>query len=133
MKKIFALILVLCLCAGLCACVSMDKFEDNLGSSYKRTTLSDDDLEDYAELLDIDVDDYDVKSAIQATHSKKKTTVVIIECGSQSKAKKLANDAEDIVDYLERAYGSSYSFGIETKGRFVLFGEKTAIDDALGE
>lgn len=130
MKKLIAMLLMLCLGIGLCACASMDNFEDNLEGKYAITLLDDDDLEDYADLLDLDVDDYNIKSAIEATHKKKYTSVVIIECGSSAKASKLAEDAEDIVDILE-AYYRGYTFDCTKKGRFVLFGEVDAIDDAL--
>lgn len=133
MKKIVAFLLVVCLCIGLCACASMDTFKDNLGSDYRKTELDDDDLEAYEEMLDIDADDYDVKSAIQAVHKKKGTTVVIIECGSNAKANELSDDAEDIIDFLKKSYSSSYSFGISVEGRFVLLGEESAIEDALDE
>lgn len=133
MKKIVAFLLAVCLCVGLCACASMDSFKDNLGDNYKKTILDEDDLEGYAELLGLDADDYKIKSALEATHKKKGTGVVIIECGSAELAEELADDAEDMVEYLTKSYGSAYTFGHAIKGRFVLFGEENAIDDALGE
>ena len=38
-----------------------------------------------------------------------------------------------MVEYLTKSYSSAYTFGHAIKGRFVLFGEENAIDDALGE
>lgn len=132
MKRIFALILVVCISVGLCACsASMDDFKSNLGDDYKIITLSDRDLDDYADLLYLDVSDYGVKSAIEAKHKQKSTSVVIIECGSSSQAEQLSKDADDIVFLLEYTYGSRYSFDIKCEDSFVLFGESTAINDAL--
>lgn len=132
MKKVLALLLTLCLCVTLSACATMETFESNLGDKYSKTILDDDDLEDYADLLDIEVDDYSIKSAIEAKHKTKYTSVVIIQCANNTKAKKLANDAEDIIGMLENTFSSAYSFDIVVKSSFVLFGESTAIDDALG-
>lgn len=133
MKKALAVLLVVCICATMFACASMSSFKDNLGSDYKKTTLTDSDIEDYADLLGLDMDEYKIRSAIEAKHKTKYTSVVIIECGSSGKAKSLAKDADEIVDLLKLTYGSKYSFGIETKGCFVLFGETSAIKDALGK
>ena len=132
MKRILAMVLALCLCIGLCACgMSMDKLKDNLGSSYKKVRLDDEDLEAYADLLGLDVDDYDIESAIQATHKKKGIGVVIIECGSKKEAEELADDGEGMVDYLSEYYGTNYSFDMVVKGKFILCGEERAIKAAL--
>ena len=131
MKKFISITLVCVLLLSLCACTSMDKFKDNLGRDYKKTKLSDDDIECYADLLDLDISDYKIDSAIEARHRDDGISVLIFECGSRRLAKKLAKDAEDIIDILEDTYGSSYTFAIETKSNFVLIGEENAIDDAL--
>ena len=133
MKKVLVFLLVLAMCLGLCSCMSMDDIEDNLGSSYKKESIDEDDLEEYAELLNIDVEDYEVESAMMATHKKKGTGVMIIECGSASLAEELSEDGDGMLDILEYTYGSKYTFKIEVEGNFVLFGEKSAIKDALGE
>ena len=133
MKKLIVMLLALCICLGLCACASMDKFEENLGSKYKIEKLDDDDLEDYAELLDLDVDDYNVIDAMEATHKKSGIGVMILECGSASDAEELAEDGEVMVELLESYYSSKYSFDSVAEGRFVLIGEEDAIEDALGK
>ena len=133
MKKVLAIILVLCMCISLCACVSMDKFEKNLEDDYKISKMRDSDLETYEKLLDLDADDYDLETVKTATHKKSGIGVYIFECGSAAKAKQLAEDAEDMVDILESTYASKYSFDMVVKGRFVLVGEEDAIEDALGK
>ena len=133
MKKVLALLLTLCLCVTLSACTTMETFESNLGDEYSKTIMDDNDLEVYADLLDLEVDDYSIKSAIEAEHKTKYISVVIIQCANNSKARKLANDAEDIIDMLENTFGSSYSFDLVVKNSFVLVGETNAIGDALGK
>lgn len=134
MKKILAMLLLLCLCLSLTACgVSMDKFEDNLSDDYDIESIDDDDLEEYAELLDLDMDDYEIEDAIEATHEKTGKGVMIIECGSKKAAEELGDDAEGMVKLLKAYYGSGYSFDLVVEGKFVLIGEEDAIEDALGK
>ena len=133
MKKILVFLLLLCLCLGLCACTSMDKMTSNLRPNYEIETMSDQDLEDYAILLALDLDDYNIVSAIQATHKTRGTGVVIVECDSKNDAAKLAKDAADIVEMLEYAYGTAYTFDVKTDGCFALFGETAAITTATGK
>ena len=133
MKKLLAILLVLCMCIGLAACAKMEDFEDNLGRDYEIENLSDDDMEYFAEYMDVDVDDFDVQDAIEATNEDTGVGVVIIECGSKKLAEELADEAGAIVKLLELSYSSKYSFDVETKGAFVLIGEEDAIADALGD
>ena len=68
MKKIIALLLLICTFAlCLVSCASMDKYEDNLDKNYDVEKIKKSEIDDLAEMLDLDMDDYDIDSAIKAS------------------------------------------------------------------
>ena len=119
---------------SLVSCIkTMDDFVDNLGKEYETDNLTSKEFEEYAEGFGLDPDDYDVEDMVIATNKKTACSVVIIECGSWKDAKRLVGDSDDIIDELEEAYSSKYTFEAVNKGRFVFIGESDAIDDAIDD
>ena len=128
MKKIIALLLLICTFAlCLVSCASLDKYEDNLGKDYEIGKIKKAGINELADELDLDADDYDIESALMAEHKDKDYELYIFECKSSSKAKKFAKDIEDAFD----EYPSDLD--VVQKGKFVLAGSKDAIEDALGK
>ncbi len=132
MKKILVLSAILALAVSFSACRSMDYYEENLeDNGYDIDNLSNSELEEFADLFDLDPDDYKAKDSFLATHENTGVSVFVVECGSVKYAKELVEDADDIMVFLEESYSAQYSFDIINKGRFVFIGEEGAIDDAL--
>ena len=131
MKKIIALLLLICTFAlCLVSCASMDKYEDNLDKNYDVEKIKKSEIDDLAEMLDLDMDDYDIEEALMAESKKGDDGVYIFECKSSSKAKKLAKDVEDALDEV-KSYISDME--VTKKGKFVLIGTEDGIEDALGK
>ena len=134
MKKFVAILLVACLALSLCACASVDKFKERLSAaSYIIQTNVAKDMEEAAEDYDCNIDDYEIQSAFCATHQFKGTSVYVVECGSRACAKDLCDDLQPLVVDLIDEYDGYYSFTATTKGKIVLIGEVTAVNDALGK
>ena len=124
MKKVFLMSLCLLL-AMLClvSCASLKSYEKNLGSNYDVYELDEDDIEDYGDNYDLDIDDYKIKKGIEAEHEDKGYSVLILQCGSSKKAEELENDLKKKTKYYE----------IERDGKFVLIGSEKAVKKALGK
>ncbi len=126
MKKILALMLMLCMTA-LCfvSCASISKFEDKLeDADYEVEVIDDeDDIEAMFETLDLDYDDYKVKEILTAANEDFES-VSIIKCG-MFKAGKLAKDIEEFFEESELD-----EMKVEKKGSCVLIGSKKAIKAA---
>lgn len=128
-----SIVCILMLALSLVACASMAKFEKNLGSDYKIKTYTDTEIKALAITFNLNPDDYGLKAVKEATNKETGCSVMIFECKSSSAAKKLVADSTDIVKMLESLYPSNYSFDAVKKGKFVLIGETTAINGALGK
>ena len=140
MKKIISLILIaatlLLLCVTLASCASLESYKDTLKEEGYKVKIYDDedDIEDWADAYDVDADDYDVKQILDATHKKKGYWLVIVECGSSSKAEDLLDDLDDVIEYGEESFElMGWDFVAETNGNFVFFGEERAVEAALGK
>ena len=134
MKKILALILaLLTLVVCLTSCGKMEDFTKKLGSDYEVDTFTQKEIEYISEIFELDSKEYEVEEMIQATHEDTGCSVFIIKCGSAGKAKKLVENSGNIIKYLKYYYSSSYTFDSVRKGKFVLIGETSAINDALGK
>ena len=140
MKKFIALFLmlacVLTLTLSFTSCASIDKFTYNLGDDYAIFVYTaDDEIELlFEEIFDskFDKNDYGVKKVIEAEDGRY-DWVVIFECKSFISAKKFAKDIEN--DYIKEIEDASieYDGEVQRKGKYVLFGNKSAVNDALGE
>ena len=114
---------------------TMSEFLSNLGNSYSTREYSDpDEIQSIIAYYGVDLDpsDYGATVGITATNMNTYCMVVIIECDSASSASALKVDCAAIVECLENSYSSSYSFDAVVAGNFVLVGEVSAINDALG-
>ena len=133
MRKFIASLLLATLCVGLCACSQMSDVESKLHDNYKLETLTTYDLESLAEPLEMDIDDYRIFKAVQATHRDHGYSVVILECDSTETAMHLEDDLfhSVIVDVLESLYSSSYSFLVNRYETFVMVGERRAVVDVF--
>ena len=80
----------------------------------------------------LDASKYGTTMAISATNKSTYCMVVIIECSSEQNASVLKSDSALVVSYLEYYYSSSYTFDAKLAGKYVLIGEVSAINDALG-
>ena len=113
----------------------MSELLSNLGNSYSTREYSDpDEIQSIIAYYgaDLDPSDYGATVGITATNVNSYCMVVIIECDSASSASALKVDCAPIIQYLENSYSSSYSFDAVVAGNFVLVGEVSAINDALG-
>ena len=130
MKRIVILCLLACICCSLCACSKIDKLEDALMEDYDVDTLSRSEITDMEELFDISRSRYDIESVLSATHERRETSAMVIECHSRRDAKRLADDAEDdVLPYLRRIYSTKYSFSIARRGRIVIIGERETVKE----
>ena len=134
MKRIFSLAIVVCMSIFcLASCASMENFKKNLEKDYDIIETADyADIDDLADEMYLeDIDDYDVKKVMFATHEDNGRMIYIIECGSNAKADKLLKDMDDAIEEIDNYY--SFKVDAVVKGSFVLAGAKSAIEDALGE
>ena len=139
MKKVLAILLLLSLCLGLCACggekelpPSMENYQKRLGSKYEITQLSKGELSTaYAAELKLNVGDYEVKSAFKAIHKDDADkVVVVVECSSADLALKLQDDLAANMDALREKYGDS--FIVSLTDVYVVCGPKAAVSDTTG-
>ena len=126
MKRIIALILMLTLAVFcLASCTNISKYEDKLeDEDYETDTIKEKEVKAMLKQFKLDIDDYKIKEAIEAMNEDG-DEVTIFQCGSAGKAKSLAED-------LEKAFKKNDIDGIkiDTKGKFVFVGDKSAIKDA---
>ena len=123
MKKFFltslCLLLVMLSFTSCAAFKTLKTYEKNLGSNYDIEQLDKDDIEDLADVLDLDADDYKLKKGFEASHETKSQYVFVLQCASTKGAKDLAEDL------------SGNSLKVTREGRFVLIGNKDAVNKAL--
>ena len=134
MKRFLCLItLIALLVTSLTSCDkrSIDdykaKFQDHTFTHYKNP----DEINDMARDLHLNAEEYKVREVLYA-HSGNSGVpigVVIIECGSKSKAEDLgARDAYVILDYLKTLYSTNmYPMTVSVDGKFVLIGTQKTI------
>ena len=133
MKRIFSLAIVVCMSIFcLASCASMESFEKNLKKDYDIEIADLEAIEDLADEMDLDFDDYDVTEAMFGRHEDNGRIIYIIKCGSNAKAKKLLDDMDDTIKELDEYY-LSFKVDAVVNGSFVLAGAESAIEDALGE
>ena len=129
-KRILAtMVLVIMLALSLTSCASLDSYKRNLGDDYETELLSTKEIEELADELDIDADDYGIVDIMSAEEKDSGYYAYFIECGSASEAEDLAKDLEDYVEILDDYY--SFKIKAEVDGKFVLVGNASAIDKAL--
>ena len=133
-KKIVCLITLVATiltCFTSCKNASIDGYKSQLDDHQFSSFRNQDEINDLARAVHLEASDYKVKEILYA-HSGNSGVpigVVIIECGSKAKAKKLAKDADTILEYMESMYNTGmYPMGIERDGRFVLIGTQQTID-----
>ena len=126
MKKIIALILVLTM-ALFCfaSCTSISKYEDKLeDEDYEVETVKTKEIKSQLKEMKLDIDDYKIKEIIEA-YSEDGDYVMVVQCGSAGKAKTLVKD-------LEKAFKKNdIDNKVDSKGKFVFVGDKSAIKDAM--
>ena len=125
-KAVSIFILLVLLTLALVSCGSIETYEENLGRHYEIEFFDEEDLEEMLEDLDEDADDYGLVGGFYAYHEDDYDSVIVLECKSAKAASTLAEDIED-ADVL----GSSAK--IVTDGKFVLAGDRNAVNDALGK
>ena len=131
MKKIIVLLLLtLTLTIRLASCSSMKSYEKNLGDDYKVDIYDEDEIEELAEIFDIDADDYGISSIMEAEDRDKGYYAYIIQCKSNKMAEELVDDLDDIVKAMNKYY-SYIDVDAVADGKFVLVGNEDVIDDAL--
>ena len=135
MKKRFlcliTLVAMLFTCLVSCKKASIEnyksKFEDHQFTTFKNK----DEINDLAKEVHLEAKDYKVKEVLYA-HSGNSGVpigVVIIQCGSKAKAKKLEKDADSILDFMEDMYNTNmYPMTIARDGKFVLVGTEKTIN-----
>ena len=136
MKRIFALLSLICtLTICLVSCASLESYEKNLGSGYTTDYYSEDEIEDLADAFDVDLPKYGVKAVMEATEKNTNFYAYFIECDSSKNAKKLANDLDETVEYLNKYYSKYYTFEVIAKadGKYVLIGNEEVINKALNK
>lgn len=133
MKKFLALVLVICaLSTVLVSCgYEMDDFVENLSDSHKIQYLDYEDIEDYADIFDVNADNYGIKSAIEAKSTSSGKYALIFECDGDDEAESLVYDLDDAVDMLNDYY--SFTVTAVAEDNFVLIGASTVIDAALAD
>ena len=130
MKKVF--LMSLCLLLGivcLVSCASLENYEKNLGSNYKieHLGLENEDLESHIDDWGVSVNDYTIEDAILAeTIDGEYDWVIIIQFASSEEAEKFENDTSD---YLS----SDEYVQTQVEGKYVLCGEHSAVEKALGK
>lgn len=142
MKKMIAVLLMLCVCIGLCACGGTKGFADKLqrdGLSVVKMEMDDKRVLKYEEKLGISAANYEIESLLDARYEevngaakKLVTAVVIVECGSDSKAESLVNDTKGVIDLL-KTEAPEKTYVCEQKGNVVLYGEEEYVNKALGK
>jgi len=139
MKKALAILLLLSLCLGLCACggekelpPSMENYQKRLGSKYEITQLSNNELSTaYASELKLNVGDYEVKSAFKAIHKDDaEKVVIVVECGSADLGLALQDELAANMDVLKKVNGDS--FIVSLTDVYVISGVKSAVSDTTG-
>ena len=124
-SAILAVLCVLALTLTFTSCATMNKYERNLEKAdYSIESLSDSDIEDLFDEIDLDADDYGVKKVIYAMNDEW-DIVMIIKCRSIIDAYKLKIELEDV--------NGSVADMIQVKGSYCFVGSDDAIADALGK
>lgn len=136
-KKIVCLITlvaVMLTCFTSCKKASIDDYIAKLDDHEFTTFRNQGEINDLAREVHLEASDYKVKEIVYAHSGNSGVAigVVIIECGSKAKAKKLAEDASPILEYMESMYNTRmYPMGIERDGKFVLIGTQQTIDSII--
>ena len=130
MKKIISALLLICIAAFcLTSCQSASNFCENLDSSYYSETLDFDDIEYYFEYLETEVSPNNVTVAYLYTKSYS-NIIFIVEFDKTSTAKSFASDEENILNKMN-ALDNSLTYNVVQKGKVVLLGTASGIEDAL--
>ena len=137
MKKIlFTIICLVLVLASLSSCASIDSYIENLENhgDFEVTKIRrDDEIDEIAAMVHLDPKDYGVKEIVygHSGNSGVAIGVVIVECGSKSKAKNLEKEVDEIVEYMKSLYPSNmYPISYEREGKFLIVGSDMAIDAA---
>ena len=112
---------------------SISNFINNLGDNYIITQYTDpEEIKSMTAQFQLDPSKYGATMGVSAKNKTTYCMVVIVECDSTSSASVLKADCASVVEYLESSYDSKYVFDAVLTGKYVLIGEVSAINDALG-